>query len=194
MKADHQICDAGCDGNDIAAYLDGELHPEDESRIEVHFSACRRCRDELELQKEILSAIDSAMESPGQGLEVPPNFARIVTVNAESSISGIRAPGERFKAAFIGAALLLLITASLSTHAGMSAYVAAEKTAVKIFAVIGIFVHSTLDLVIGIGVVLRCFGQGVFFSSVLSGAVTLTLFGLSLLMLSKLIVRDNRTS
>ena len=195
MKADDfQICDSGCDGNDIAAYLDGELHPDDESRVEAHFSVCSQCRDELALQKEILSAIDSAMEAPGRGPDVPPNFARVVTVNAESSISGIRTPGERFKAAFIGAALLLLITASLSTPAGSSVYAAAEKTVVKVFAVVGIFVHSALDLLVGIGVVLRCFGQGVLFNSVLSGAVTVSLFGLSVLMLSKLVVRYNRSS
>ena len=32
MKEDFQICDAGCDGNDIAAYLDGELKPDEEAR------------------------------------------------------------------------------------------------------------------------------------------------------------------
>lgn len=194
MRPDTRKSGTDCANFDIAAYLDGELTPTEEILIERHFSICEHCLSEFDLQKLMLSALDSAMaEAPGDR-EVPSNFARIVTVNAESSVSGIRNPAERYRALLVGAFLFLLVTVSLGTEAGSVAFDASQKAASQAYSVAGFLVHFVYEIGTGIGVVLRYIGHGVVFNSLVSSAVSLLFFTLSSVALSRMILRYNRGS
>lgn len=194
MRPDARKSGADCANFDIAAYLDGELTPADEILIEHHFSVCERCLGEFDLQKQMLSALDSAMAEEIAGRSVPANFAKVVTVNAESSVSGIRTPAERFRALFVCAFLLLLVTVSLGTEAGSVAFDASQRAASQAFSVAGFLVHFVYEVGIGIGVVLRYIGHGVVYNSLVSAAVSLLFFTLSSVALSRMILRYNRGS
>ncbi|MCO6510192.1 MAG: zf-HC2 domain-containing protein [Aridibacter famidurans] len=194
MRPDARKSGADCANFDIAAYLDGELSPSEEIRIERHFSVCTNCLSEFDLQKRMLSALDSALTDGPASREVPANFAKIVTVNAESSVSGIRNPSERFRAVFVCAFLLLLVTVSLGTEAGSVAYDASQKAAMQAFSVAGFLVHLVFEIGTGIGVVLRYIGHGVVYNSLVSAAASLLFFTLSSVALSRMIVRYNRGS
>jgi len=192
MRSDFHNFTNGCDGIDIAGYLDGELPVENERRVDEHLSGCSGCREELRLQREILSAIESVAEEPPNIPDVPPGFARVVTVNAESSVSGIRSPSERLTSAFIGAFLVLIVAASLLTDGGVTAFQAAERLTVQTLTVIGFLFHSALEIGTGVGIVLRCFGQGVLFGSEAASLLTVTFFTLAAAVLTRMVVRYNR--
>lgn len=189
MRPDARKSGTDCANFDIAAYVDGELSPSEELEIERHFSACDACLSEFNLQKQILSALDSAFT---EEREVPAGFARAVTVNAESNLNGIRNPVERFRALFVCAFLLLLVTVSLGTEAGSVAFTASQAAASQAVSVIGFFLHFFYEIGIGIGVVLRCTGYGLIRGSFLTAALSLLVFVSSSIALSRMITRYNR--
>ncbi|QQS42454.1 MAG: zf-HC2 domain-containing protein [Acidobacteriota bacterium] len=194
MRPDARKSGADCANFDVAAYLDGELSPSEEILIEQHFAVCTSCLSEFDLQKRLLSALDSAMAEGPALKDVPANFARVVTVNAESSVSGIRNPSERFRAVFVCAFLLLLVTVSLGTDAGSVAFDTSQKAAQQAFSVAGFLVHFVFEVGTGIGVVLRYVGHGVVYNSLVSAAASLLFFTLSSVALSRMVVRYNRGS
>ncbi|HUF05320.1 MAG TPA: zf-HC2 domain-containing protein [Aridibacter sp.] len=194
MRPDPRKSGADCANFDVAAYLDGEISPSEEILIEQHFSVCENCLSEFQLQKKMLSALDNALSYDPAVRGVPANFAKVVTVNAESSVTGIRNPPERFRALFVCAFLLLLVTVSLGTEAGSVAFDASQKAASQAFSVAGFIVHFLYEVGIGVGVVLRYVGQGVVYNSLVSAAVSLLFFTLSSVALSRMILRYNRGS
>jgi hypothetical protein len=96
----------------IAAYIDGELAASEELALEMHFVGCSICAAELESAKTILRALDFALEDENE-IELPADFTKTIVANAESRVSGLRRPNERFTALFICAALFLLVIAGL---------------------------------------------------------------------------------
>ena len=103
-----------CPSEEIAAYIDGEIELVRESELDVHFAACPICSDELNQQKEFLCRLNSSLKQEGD-LELPANFTKLIVVNAESTVSGLRRPRERFNAIFICAGLFLFVLFALGT-------------------------------------------------------------------------------
>jgi len=86
-----------CETENIASYIDGELDPSHRAVLEEHVRQCARCASELQSQRLFMCQLDSALASPRE-LAVPPNFAQVVAVRAESDMRGVRQRSEHTKA------------------------------------------------------------------------------------------------
>jgi len=134
-----------CPLEDIAAYVDGELTPERELEVEMHFTACPECYSELNDQKAFLRALDQTLK---QGdLELPADFAKVVTANAESSVAGLRRSQERYHALFICVGLSLFVLYALGSQA--------ENLVDQIGAVGSFFGHLIYSFFIGLAIIIR---------------------------------------
>ena len=158
-----------CAREKIAAYLDGELAPRAEISLEKHFTGCRDCRAELNLQKRMFALLDSAFDEKAE-IELPENFARIVATRAETNVKGLRSKDERFRALFLSAALLLIAVAGLGADTG-DVFASFGKFGEQTMTVVSFAAHLLYDLTIGITVIFRSLGNQPGFDS----AVGLTL-------------------
>ena len=95
-----------CPRDDIAAFVDGELSETQRTRLEQHVSDCEICSRSLMEQRQFLAALSASLDCRS-GLPLPKDFTKKVVASAESSVRGIRQPGELFTAIFICAALLI---------------------------------------------------------------------------------------
>lgn len=95
-----------CPRDDIAAYVDGELSESQRTKLERHVSRCEICSRSLMEQRQFLAALSASLDSR-LALPLPKDFAKRVVASAESSVRGIRQPGELYTAVFICAALLI---------------------------------------------------------------------------------------
>jgi anti-sigma factor RsiW len=95
-----------CPREDIAAYVDGELSESERTRLEQHVSECETCSRSLMEQRQFLAVLSASLDS-GSALPLPKDFTKKVVASAESSVRGIRQPGELYTAIFICAALLI---------------------------------------------------------------------------------------
>jgi anti-sigma factor RsiW len=180
-----------CLRSDIAAYIDGELSPREELELEMHLAACKDCVNELNEQKKLLQALNFALEGERE-IELPDDFARTVVANAESKVSGLRRPQERFKALFVCAALFLLVVIGLGTET-KTIFSASAKFADQFLAV-GSFVWNLIyDAAIGTAVILRSLGNQFVFNSSVPMAFVAGLFFVSLIVLSRYVSRSNRS-
>lgn len=151
MKPTQNICE--CPSNEIASYLDGELSPERELELEFHMAGCGICAEELNDQKALLCVLGSGFAGDDE-VELPENFAKIVATRAESSVSGLRGRSEQFNALLVCGALFAMLLFALGTDSTMM-FAGAAAIADKIGAVIGLAVHFTYDLLLGLIVILR---------------------------------------
>ncbi len=176
--------------NDLAAYIDGELSLREELELETHLAACKSCGGELNEQKKLLQALDCALESDRK-IELPANFTRVVVANAESRVSGLRRPQERFKALFVCAALFLLILLGLGGET-KTVFDTSVKFADQFLAIGGFVWNLLYDVVVGTAIVLRSLSQRVIFHSSVSFAALTGFFGILLLVFSRVALRSNR--
>ena len=193
MMSGNETQISNCPRDEIAAYLDGELSPAQELLLEEHFSSCAACLDAFNSQKDLFCVLDFACEPLTGDLEVPKNFSRIVSVTAESNISGIRSPQERFRAVFVSAALVFMAVFSLGADAG-TVVAAMQKVGIQAVAVLGFISHLFFEIGIGTAVLLRGMGQGMIHGSGLTLSIAATLFAAASLALSKVIFSYDRTS
>ena len=185
MEIVDSIKQGACPSADICAYLDGELSPQREIELEKHFAGCAVCAEELNIQKQILCAISSSLENEPE-IELPKNFTKVVVANAESRVSGLRRPRERYNAVFICAGLLLFCLFALG--ADSTRFFATVVQAFDQVAAVGAFVaHVAYDLAVGAVIILRSvtsqFLSDSTFSFVVPGMFAVSLFILSRLAL-----------
>lgn len=94
-----------CKGEEIAAYLDGELAEASRTEFELHVKACAACAEQLREQKHLLCALDFALGGE-RSLPLPPaNFAKVVAAHAQSDMRGVRTSSEHKRALWLCAAL-----------------------------------------------------------------------------------------
>ena len=147
-----------CPASDLSAYIDGELTPAAELVLEEHLAECVVCRDELNLQKSILLALDSSLED--DSLPLPPeNFTRTIVTNAESTVSGLRRPSEWASAVVICLALFLFAFIVLGPETGTT-LAAFGTVAERSMSVIGAIVLRTYDLALGLTIIARSLISG----------------------------------
>lgn len=113
-----------CIISNISAYIDGELSPADEAVFEAHVAACADCRRDLNDQKLFVSAVEATLHRD-DAIHIPTDFSRKITAAAESTVSGLRDPKERTRAAWIcvgliAATLLLAGAEALGIFAGIA--------------------------------------------------------------------------
>ncbi|HEX6126743.1 MAG TPA: zf-HC2 domain-containing protein [Pyrinomonadaceae bacterium] len=180
-----------CPSPEISAYLDGELSERDELRLEIHIGQCELCREDLNLQKSFLNALDLSIEDE-KSIELPSDFTKTVVVNAESRVSGLRRPHERRNAAFICAGLLIFSFVALGGNTD-GAFAAAAAMADKFAAVAAAAVHFVYDIALGTAIVFRSLASNFVFGSTATAGLFLVVFLLSLYSFSRLLGRFRRT-
>lgn len=179
-----------CPREEIAAYIDGEISLRCELELEMHFAVCSSCTNELNSQKKLLCVLDSMILTEKE-VELPTDFTKIVVTKAESNVSGLRLPQERRNALFICAALFLPLLIGFGTETETVLATFAKFTE-QIFAVGGLVFHLVYDIAFGAVVILRSLSNQVAFSSLASSALILILFVISLITVSRLMIRFNR--
>ncbi|MGC2237315.1 MAG: zf-HC2 domain-containing protein [Pyrinomonadaceae bacterium] len=183
---------ASCPREEIAAYVDGEISPREELELEMHFADCKICAEELNSQKKLLCALDSFCLNERE-IELPENFTKVIVATAESNVSGLRRPQERRKAMFICSALFLLVLLGLGLGSEPDAILGTFWKFAEQFLAVGSFIaHLVFDLTVGITIVLRFLGHHFVFSSAATFGLIAVLFVISLLTLSRLVLRYNR--
>jgi len=141
-----QTCGVTC--TDIGAYLDCELSGDREMMLEMHFDECSLCREELNIQKQLLRGLDLGLSADAD-IQLPADFAKVVIANAESTVAGLRRPRERFNALYICGGMGLFVLLSFGVGAGTTLFF--EQMA----AVASFVGHFFYELFIGIVVILR---------------------------------------
>lgn len=178
-----------CFTGEISAYIDGELSPACELELEAHLAVCESCVHELNRQKEFLCSLNSSLKVGGE-IDLPPDFAKHIAANAESTVTGLRRPGERFNAIFICVGLFLFVLFALGTDATIS--LAGLNSALdQATAVGGFFGHLIYSFFVGVAIVLRTLGSQIGFYEITT--IVLTGFAVfALMLLSRKILRLRR--
>jgi hypothetical protein len=170
-----------CSQSDIAAYLDGELDSAAEMHLEMHLAQCENCFNSLKEQKMVLCALNAVLDNKTQ-IELPVNFAKKVTVRAESGLSGLRRSEERWMAVTLCALLFGLIAAAGlagETSGLVELFSGSFRIVYAAGGVIGFFLYNIgLGAVIFIRTVTRIF----------LSETELSLFGLLLIVIVSLVL------
>lgn len=176
-----------CRGEEIVAYLDGDMDAHAHDRMERHFHECAECASELKAQRRLLREIDFMLADDG-GVELPANFARVVAKRAQSDMSGVREKGERRRALILCAALGLLSFALLGgarlRESVLAPLHAVWKAGTALFGFLG---HALYDAGASLAVVTRGVGWHLLFESRFLGLFLLLLFASALFLLSRMI-------
>ena len=183
---------SNCKSVNIAAYVEGELDASVREDLEKHFAACASCAAELQAQRLFMCELDSALSSPFD-LAVPPNFAQVVAVHAESDMRGVRNLAEHKRALRFCVILLLAAVALLGFASAKAALVNAGAFASKVFGVLGFFGEAIFKAAAGFSVFTKVASRGVLPDSGVSLAVGLMFVAILVAMLSRLIARYHRT-
>jgi hypothetical protein len=153
VEMDKYLAASGCSIEEIAAYIDGELETAREAEMEAHFSTCRSCSFELNEQKRFLRDLDASLNCE-EPIELPANFTKVIVANAESNVSGLRRPGERYNALFICAGFILFALFALGPEA--SRVIAGIGQIFEQMAIVGgFFGHLVYSLFLGIIIIIR---------------------------------------
>lgn len=165
-----QTNNLNCPLDEIAAYIDGELDPAREFDLDAHFLICEACSEELNQQKQFLCELDAGLKGEGE-LALPADFTKTIVANAESTVSGLRRPRERFNALFICAGLFLFALFALGADAGKlfnGLAVAVEQVA----AVGSFFGHLVYSIFLGLVIVVRSFAVQFRFDLIIAAVLT----------------------
>ena len=188
MSANDYICET----ENIAAYIEGDLEPGHRAALEEHMKQCASCASELQAQRLFMCELNSALASPFD-LAVPPNFAQVVAVNAESDMRGVRDRSEHTRALRFCIILGLAAFALLGVASSKAVILNLRSVAGKVFGVLGFFARTTFDAAAGFTVVSRVVSGGLIPDSRLAGLAGLVLVVLAIAVLSLLISRYHRT-
>ena len=178
----------GCQLEDVAAYLDGELDGVALETFEAHLNMCPDCATELRAQRQLLCTLDFAF-GESRSFELPHNFTRVVAAHAENDLSGMRQKSERRRAVQLCAILALVSFALLG---------AASRTLVfdplrSFFRVTGSLVNilwqTVYDAGTGIAVIVRVVGRAIVFGPHGLGFFLTLTFIISISLLPLLIAR-----
>ena len=179
-----------CPSYEIASYIDGELDAASELELDAHLAGCAICSGELNQQKQFLSTLTSSLKNEKE-IELPADFTKLIVTNAESTVSGLRRPRERFNAAFICAGLVLFILFAFGAGAGKE-FNGFSSVVEQIAAVGSFFGHIIYAFAVGLIIVLRSVAAQFVFGPGLSILVTGTFIAF-LIFFSRYMLRIRRT-
>lgn len=133
-----------CPGDDLAAYLDGELDKSKEASVEQHLNECSECRAEVNFQKVLLNQLDKEF-ADSNGIELPEDFSVRIVAVAESRVSGLRSIGELRSAALILVAFGILAAIFLTSF-NLRGELPAISVVEKILGASSLVLHLVYDL------------------------------------------------
>jgi len=179
-----------CQGEKIAAYLDGELEASAGALFEQHLLECPLCHAELNAQRLFMRELDATL-TLAPDLPVPSNFAQIVAARAESDMRGVR-DGREHKRAFRFCLILALASfALLGVAASKAVFFSGRTIANQIFGIFGLLWTTLYDAAVGLTVISRVISGGLVPESPFAGLAAL-LLALGLVLLSLLISSYHR--
>ena len=148
-----------CPRDDIAAYVDGELSETQRAKLEQHVSECEICSRSLMQQRQFLAALSASLDS-NSAVPIPKDFTKKVVSSAESSVRGIRQPGELYTTLFISAALLIFVLVTLGFESfGLPAAVGVVGE--KLFAFGSLVFKLISSLAFAASVIVRSLAAGI---------------------------------
>ncbi len=142
-----------CPRPELSAFLDGELTAAESAALEAHLSECDLCRNDLNLQKGVIRALESD-DFIYRDFAIPETFSRTVAVNAESRVSGLRRRSERRTFSLILVALLSTLLLILGGDFN-GAFAPAASAADSVLVTISAFGHLLYNIGFGVVVILR---------------------------------------
>jgi hypothetical protein len=185
------IHEKGCQFQDVAAYLDGELSGALLQNFEAHLQTCATCAAELRSQRQLLCTLDVAFNESVE-FQLPQDFTRVVAAHAESDLSGMRRKGERHRALQVCAILALVSFALLGT-AARTLIVEPTQSFLRLAATIFDFGwRVTYDAGTGLAVIIRVLGRAIVSGPPSLALVMLLVFVISISLLSFLIAKYHR--
>ena len=185
------ITNNGCDREDIAAYLDGELAGEELTSFETHLKSCVACAADLRTQRQLLCTLDVAFNE-SRGFELPRDFTRVVAVHAESNLSGMRKQSERWRAMKICVVLALLSSAFLGAAARTLVFEPARSFLRVAESFLDLAWRTVYDAGTGLAVIVRVLGHAIVSAPHGLGLLFLLVFIISISLLPLLIARYHR--
>ncbi len=179
-----------CPNTEFSAYIDGELSACAESDLEFHLAGCKICTAELNEQKKVLFALDSLSEEK-KNFRLPENFTKVIVANAESEVSGLRRPQERFRAFFVCALLFLLALLSVGGQTKAILF-ALGKFSEQFLIVVRFLSHFFYDAAVGISVIFRSLSYQIVNNSTIPFFFAVIFLIFAFFAVSRLVVRQNR--
>lgn len=187
---------SGCQSEEAAAYLDGELETQAALSFERHLEECERCADELREQRRLLCTLDFALGGvEADDLPLPKNFSRIITAHAQSDLSSLRSERIEHKRALrLCLGLAVVSFALLGTAAVSESVLKPLVTLVRHGGVVFGFVwRAVYDFGAGLAVIARAIGNHTLFDSHLLAAPVFLLLAVAVVLLPRLISSYHRT-
>lgn len=179
-----------CQGELIAAYLDGELDASAGAVFEQHLLECPLCSAELNAQRLFMCELDATL-TLAPDLHVPSNFAQIVAARAESDMSGARDGREHKRALRFCLVLALASFALLGAAASKAVFFSGRTVANQIIGIFGLLWTTMYDAAVGLTVISRVISGGLIPESPFAGLAAL-LLALGIVLLSLLISSYHR--
>ncbi len=179
-----------CPSDDISAYLDGELSAGRELELERHFAACGICHSELNSQKQFLRGLEFSLRSETD-VDLPTDFTRHLVANAESSVSGLRRPRERFNALFIcaGMGLFALFALGADVERLLTGVLTFFAQAASVAGIVG---HMVYTIFLGAAIIIRSLAAQVSSDAVMGVIATAALLTVTLWFASRTLLRMRR--
>ncbi|OLE54992.1 MAG: hypothetical protein AUG51_04945 [Acidobacteria bacterium 13_1_20CM_3_53_8] len=180
-----------CQGEDVAAYLDGEMDGAESLRFEEHMVECASCRTRLREQRSLLCTLDVALNDK-RSLSLPIDFAHVVATHARSNMGGVLDRAERKRALLWCAILAASSFILLGTALRETVVKPAASIARQIAIVCDIAGRATYDAGSSFAVISRSVGWHLLFESHFFGAFALLVLIISIALLPGLIIRPRR--
>lgn len=181
-----------CEPENIAAYIEGDLHPSARLALEEHLKQCDSCVLELQEQRRFMCELDSAFSSSFD-LAVPPNFAQVVAVRAESDMRGVRNTAEHKRALQFCILLGLAAFVFLGAAASKAEIAGAATSINKAAGILGLVARTIYEAAAGLASMARLLTRSLMASSPLAGLAALLIIVAAVGLLSRLIIRYHRT-
>lgn len=181
-----------CEPENIAAYIEGDLNPSARIALEEHLQQCESCVMELQEQRRFMCELDSAFSNRFE-LAVPPNFAQVVAVHAESDMRGVRNTAEHKRA--LQFCILLGLAAFVFLGAAASkAEIAGAATAIgRAAGILSLVGRTIYEAAMGLASMARLLSRSLMTSSPIVGLTAFLLIAVAVGLLSRLIIRYHRT-
>lgn len=184
-----------CRSEEAAAYLDGEMDASSAALFELHLKDCALCATALQEQRRLLCTLDFALGGDERSdIQLPKNFAQIITAHAQSDVSSLRRERAEHKRALrlcliLAAASFALLGGAAWSESVFKPLGLLVRHAGTIFGFIG---RALYDFGAGLAVIARAVGgRTIFESNGLAAFVFLLLAG-ALFLLPRLISNYHR--
>ncbi len=181
----------GCEREDIAGYLDGELAGEELTKFETHLKSCVACAAELRTQRQLLCTLNAAFNE-SRGFQLPRDFTRVIAAHAEANISGMHKQSERRRAMKICVVLALLSFALLGAAARALVFEPARSFLRVAESFLDLAWRTFYDAGTGLAVIVRVLGHAIISAPYGMGLLLLLAFIICISLLPLLIARYHR--